>query len=593
MEEKFADELHLFFRYLERKIIENVDLEDPLSAVFYQQANGVIEEYWKEYDDILTTYVEKAARIGLTYHKILLNASKEYSKDFESLKSITPDDIKVTMDVWDTQDLFAPNQRVSYTLGKYTFEASQKTKAKVDKDINLILIMGYNSGWGHKEISKRLQKRFNELSSYEARRIAQTEINTTRNMVQYNCLVDDEMEYKIWMAARDSRVRPSHKNVDREIVPINETFSNGLMYAGEKVEGKIKEWINCRCSIAAYIIPMGYEAPAFFPFREKDLVKVEEKPKPTDYTDGYEHPTIATGVDLNGHRLLEPMELLNMNFSDLAHHHDAFYQGVFKDEYDGKKYHKFLQRFDNDKTITLYFEEGAVKSYTKKGWVHPNSIVDEVFKVPDALKRQTDEIWFKNTNKGINKTYTKSKFDSLGQTTGGYNTSKYGDDPEHRIVINPKYFKGSSGRAYIAAIWENGGRPYGGARDWIMTIHHEFAHSIDTSRESYPANYFDLEDKRLCWTDEYTEIHRAEPYFTAYANTQRSESFAEHMGYVSRMLANPNEQNLEIKCKYKDPDLGIVEGKLNFEEYKAVYPKHFEFCRKLLMGELSPDVKDY
>lgn len=573
--------------------MDNVDLEDPLTAIFYQQANGVIQEHWKEYDEILKTYIAKAAYIGVTYHKILLNASKQYSKNFESLKSITLDDINVTMDVWDADDLFASNPMVQRILEVYDFEASEKTMNRVTEDINKVLLKGYSDGWGHYDIANQLKQKFTQLSTYEARRIAQTEINTTRNYAQFNSLLDDDMEYKIWMAARDSRVRPSHKKVDREIVPINETFSNGLMYAGDK-SGKISEWINCRCSIAAYIIPMGYEAPAFFPFREKDLVKVEDKPKPTDYTDGYEHPTIATGVDLNGHRLLEPMEILNMSFDDIAKHHDAKYLGILEYDYDGKKYHTFEQTYDNGKTLTLRFEVGAVKSYTKKGWIHPNSIVDEVFKVPDALKRQTDEIWFKNTNTGItHEPWTKSKYDTLGQTVGGYNTCKrIGDDPNHRIVINPKYFKGSSGRAYIAAIWENGGMQ-GGARNWQMTLHHEFAHSIDMSRESFESSLMSHEEKRLCWTDEYTEAHRAEPYFTWYADTQRSESFAEHMGYVSRMLANPNEQKLEIKCKYKDPDLGIVEGKLNFEEYKAVYPKHYEFCRKLLMGELSPDVKDY
>ena len=45
------------------------------------------------------------------------------------------------------------------------------------------------------------------------------------------------------------------------------------MYPGDK-SGPIEEWINCRCSHAAYILPLGYEAPNFFPFKESDLIKV-------------------------------------------------------------------------------------------------------------------------------------------------------------------------------------------------------------------------------------------------------------------------------------------------------------------------------
>ena len=64
-------------------------------------------------------------------------------------------------------------------------------------------------------------------------------------------------------------------------------------------------------------------------------------------------------------------------------------------------------------------------------------------------------------------------------------------------------------------------------------------------------------------------------------------------GYVSRMLANPNEQNLKIKCKYKDSDGAIVEKEINFNEYKEIYPKHYEFFEKLLTEKLKPDPDFY
>ena len=275
VEEHFTDELHLFFQYLGRKVLENIDLEQPLNAIFYQQANSVVEEYWKEYDEILSYYVDVGGQIGYAYYSVLLSASKDRAKRFESTKAKDNSrqflDNKLTSS--NANELWAPNPRVADGLERYKFEASEKTKARVNNEINNILSEGYREGWGHRDVASRIQKRFTDLSTYESRRIAQTEINTSRNFVNFNQLVDDGIEYKIWHAAHDSRTRKSHLKVDEEIVPINEKFSNGLMYPGDK-SGDIKEWVNCRCSHAAFIMPLGYMAPAFWPFTENDLVKV-------------------------------------------------------------------------------------------------------------------------------------------------------------------------------------------------------------------------------------------------------------------------------------------------------------------------------
>ena len=275
VEEHFSDELHIFFKYLGRKILENVDLNQPLNAIFYQQVSSVIDEYWKEYDEILSYYVDVGGQIGYSYYKVLLSASNERAKRFEATKAKdnSRQFLNNRLSSSNNNELWAPNPRVADGLERYKFEASEKTKARVNNEINEILSEGYREGWGHRDVASRIQKRFTDLSTYESRRIAQTEINTSRNFVNFNQLMDDGIEYKIWHAAHDTRTRKSHLKVDEEIVPINEKFSNGLMYPGDK-SGPIEEWVNCRCSHAAFIMPLGYEAPAFWPFTENDLVKV-------------------------------------------------------------------------------------------------------------------------------------------------------------------------------------------------------------------------------------------------------------------------------------------------------------------------------
>lgn len=275
LEEHFTDELHIFFQYLNRKILDEIDLKNPLESIFYGHVTDTVNKYWEEYEKILSFYVDNAAILGNVYYDILLSASKDRAKQFQATKA--KDNVQTFLNnkltSSETEELFAPNPKVASHLNKYKFEATEKTKARVNKEINEILSEGYKEGWGPRHVAEKINQRFKDLSSYEARRIAQTEINTTRNMVQYERLVEDNMEYKIWHSAHDSRTRKSHLKVDGEIVPINERFSNGLMYPGDK-DGDIKEWVNCRCTHAAFIMPLGYEAPAFWPFTESDLVKV-------------------------------------------------------------------------------------------------------------------------------------------------------------------------------------------------------------------------------------------------------------------------------------------------------------------------------
>ena len=53
---------------------------------------------------------------------------------------------------------------------------------------------------------------------------------------------------KQWDATLDGRTRPSHRRVDGEIRDVEDKFSNGLMYPGDK-RGGPGEVINCRCAL--------------------------------------------------------------------------------------------------------------------------------------------------------------------------------------------------------------------------------------------------------------------------------------------------------------------------------------------------------
>jgi len=279
-------------------------------------------------------------------------------------------------------------------------------------------------------------------------------------------------------------------------------------------------------------------------------------------------------------------QLNNFTFDELAKFHGVDYQGLETYNYDGKKYHRFVETFDDGREFVLRFEEGAVKSYLKKGIATPNEIIHEVFKVPKILRNETREIWFKNTSQGIIHRPTKSGYDSFDQTTAGYNAYSQiaskrlvpdQEDFNHRIAINPKYFKGG-GKGRYAFLWN---QEEDMITSWKKTIHHEFTHSMDQTKKEWDDN----NHIRNCYTDEYSKVHLKSqnkddlPGFTWYANTKREESYAEHGGYISYMLANPKEQKKKITIQYYT-DEGKITKDINFKEYKQLYPKHYEYFTK-------------
>ena len=749
-EAQLEKELGRFFKRLKKEVLKGLNEYWSDYQLLQGQVNlmlSPIHEAHKEYYEIIRKYKLREYQLGKAEAKRLTRLA---NKDKVALKAATTLGIQGFVDK-DKNSLFGTIPKAEEDLLNRTFRASENTLNRVDSQLNRIISDGYREGKGINKVANDITQRFDQLATWEARRIARTEINTSHNQATRDQYKADGVEYTQWIAAGDDRTRDSHAEVDGEIIPIDGKYSNGLSYPGD-MSGPLEEWINCRCSNAPFVVPYGYMAPSFSPFRESDLVPInddvikeptpeqldqnlsdEQKAKYEEYTKaieeaqrvidsplslpneilqartmleynqgrlnqlkmvaneglakGYhqiigavtsppETPTDdqlqknltnkelkeykelkqiiewaddvqnskyisekgkklalekknkalprfkqltqkALGLtpkpkpkpkttpkpkakepakpklnldenapkDLNNNIVLTKEQADILTFEELAEHHGATYEGVKTYDYDGRKYHTFTQSFENGETFTLRFEQGAVKSYAKKGWVSPNEIINEVFKTPEALKRQTNEIWFKNTNHGIShQRFNKSGYDSLNPRTGGYNISKpwyrleQGEkkDPNHRIVINPKYFKGATGK--MGFIWEPVPNE---ARNWKMTIHHEFTHSIDNSREYYEGKQWHRDWTELSSSKEYRKILKEEPDFTWYANTQASENFAEHGGYVARMLNNPSEQNKKVEIQIHNDKGGITEKSITFEEYKDMYPLHYEYFTKL------------
>ena len=248
----------------------------------YQMLQGQINLITKpildaeeEYNQILEKYIRREYRLGNREAERLvkqLTNRQAMKADYGVRWKSKITNITTTLRK-KSKNLFGTLQDAEDELLEKTFTASKRTLARVTSQINQIITDGYTSGKGINVVAGMLQKRFDQLETWEAKRIARTEIHNAHNNAVMRTYQSLNVEYTQWIAADDDRTRESHVEVDREIIPIGETYSNGLAYPGD-TSGPVEEWINCRCSNAPFVIPYGYMAPEHYPFREEDLIKL-------------------------------------------------------------------------------------------------------------------------------------------------------------------------------------------------------------------------------------------------------------------------------------------------------------------------------
>lgn len=136
-------------------------------------------------------------------------------------------------------------------LNKSKLEISTTTKNALLK----VLSQAIAEGWSVDMTVSRLEN-LQEIKN-RATRIVRTE---TVRAANYGVITgaqsyDYETE-KTWREIKDNRTRRSHQHavgVGGETVPINQPFSNGLMFPGDPA-GAAKEVINCRCRLTVKAI---------------------------------------------------------------------------------------------------------------------------------------------------------------------------------------------------------------------------------------------------------------------------------------------------------------------------------------------------
>ena len=264
-ERQLERELQRFFDSLGKQVQSNLEeyWSDHLLQGQINLISKPIMEAQAEYYLILQKYNRREYRLGIQEAERLVKLANKPVAE----KTIKPRLSK-------RLDLFATLRGAEEDLLERVFIASQATLARVDTSIKTLLTEGYQSGKGINYISNLLVKRFDQLQTWEAKRIARTEIHNSHNTAVMDTYNEYGVEYTMWISADDERTRESHLEINGEIIRLGDTYSNGLRFPGD-TDGPIEEWINCRCSNAPYVLPYGYTAPPQQQFRENDLIKIK------------------------------------------------------------------------------------------------------------------------------------------------------------------------------------------------------------------------------------------------------------------------------------------------------------------------------
>lgn len=131
--------------------------------------------------------------------------------------------------------------------------AAEQVEARIIGDLAEALVDAHESGLSIDEIADVLRDEvFPDMTGWQARRIAQTEIISASNKGKLTAFFDANVPQKRWVSAGDPRVRTSHRGVDGQTRPINEPFETGAgneaMFPGDPSLPP-SDRINCRCTM--------------------------------------------------------------------------------------------------------------------------------------------------------------------------------------------------------------------------------------------------------------------------------------------------------------------------------------------------------
>lgn len=226
------------------KILEKI--EDDIGKIYddnVDEMEEMLEEYLSEFDDSDIKEEDYIAWLmSIVLAKPFKKLINELSYKYERINEYVMKYINNKMvDVYEVAN-----------DGDYDKKKLPKKKVNKKKDIY----------WNRKVIESRIWRAViigtsildipkiiygvNESIKKSSIRQARTICNRYENLGRYDSYKKRGIKYKKWITMNDERVRASHSDIDGEVVPIDDLFSNGLLYPCDP-SGSPEETYNCRC----------------------------------------------------------------------------------------------------------------------------------------------------------------------------------------------------------------------------------------------------------------------------------------------------------------------------------------------------------
>lgn len=124
-----------------------------------------------------------------------------------------------------------------------------------ERKIKSALVQSTLKGESIPKLAKRLEKTVG-MNKTSAIRNARTMMTASHNYGKLKAGLEAKKlginVKKEWIATHDGRTRDSHIDIDGEVVEMDKTFSNGLMFPADPL-GDPAEVYNCRCSMGEVI----------------------------------------------------------------------------------------------------------------------------------------------------------------------------------------------------------------------------------------------------------------------------------------------------------------------------------------------------
>lgn len=180
--------------------------------------------------------------------------------------------------------------KVRELLEKRASDAVEQSLKTINDTLMDKVAMAYEKGWNSEKASREIASTMDGIESKNLKTLTRTEMHSAKMQARQLSYQERGVEFTIWLTSEDDLVRGNdprdeadHVVLHKEITRLDDVFSNGLLYPGD-MSGDISEWINCRCDYRPWLMPLGMEFTGDGPFKEEDLVEVQNTVTSEDVT---------------------------------------------------------------------------------------------------------------------------------------------------------------------------------------------------------------------------------------------------------------------------------------------------------------------